>query len=111
MTCGRQAEQDDDRDAPAPDRPEGLQHAPGRRPGDRRKRDEQAAAIALARLGHGENLPLQSTRMEPSLLAFLVAHSGHDHDSGPGYEWISYVVIAAGVLYAAYLLLIRRKKR
>jgi len=49
--------------------------------------------------------------MEPSLLAFLVAHSGHDHDSGPGYEWISYVVIAAGVLYAAYLLLIRRKKR
>jgi hypothetical protein len=49
--------------------------------------------------------------MWPSLLAFLLAHGGHEHDSGPGYEWISYGVIAAGVLYAAYLLLIRRKKR
>jgi hypothetical protein len=46
--------------------------------------------------------------MGATRLAFLVAHGGHDHD-GPGYEWISYGAIAAGVLYAAYLLLIRRK--
>jgi hypothetical protein len=28
--------------------------------------------------------------------------------SGPGYQWISYIVIAGGVLYAAFLLLARR---
>ena len=28
--------------------------------------------------------------------------------SGPGYIWISYIVIAGGVLYAAFLLFARR---
>jgi hypothetical protein len=45
-----------------------------------------------------------------ALSVVLLGHAGHEHDSGPGYEWISYVVIAGGVLYAAYLLLVRRRR-
>jgi hypothetical protein len=35
--------------------------------------------------------------------ATVLAHAGHSHDGGFDYVWISYGVIALGVIYAAYL--------
>jgi hypothetical protein len=43
--------------------------------------------------------------------ASLLAHAGHSHDGGgPGYEWISYAVIGFGVIYAAFLLFVKRRR-
>ena len=43
--------------------------------------------------------------------AGFLAHTGHSHDGGgPGYEWISYAAIGFGVIYAAFLLVTKRRR-
>jgi hypothetical protein len=49
--------------------------------------------------------------LEPVSAASLLAHAGHSHDGGgPGYEWISYAVIGFAVIYAAFLIVTKRRR-
>jgi hypothetical protein len=41
-------------------------------------------------------------------VALVLAHAGESHGGGFNYEWISYGVIALGVVYAVFLVFSKR---